>query len=855
MRSSNYVRRTLCLALVALSCMAGLLNAPAAFAAGDVTNARCSAATEASPGFRAFMPECRAYEMVTPPYTAGNFTEEFFGKGSPTAISPSGDRLLGVSFGTYAGQQSTPQEGLQYGGVYAFSRATGGWQAQGIEPPAALASLSSRKAVSSNLQDTLWLLHGRANAAEREVFPAPGTLWVSRPGAGGSEYAQVGPAEPPADFEANANPFLEVVGASDGLGHIFLKMEDLGPEQDFLWPGDETVEKAPSLYEYSGTGNTEPRLVGVTNKGQLTGTPINAHAQLISKCGTALGGANTAYNGISETGAIVYFTAIECKSGPEVDELYARRGGDETIDISEPSAAVCVQCQEAAKRPAEYAGASADGSRVFFTTMQELLPGETGRNLYEYVTTPGHEELTAVTQGDAEVVQVERVSGDGRRVYFVAGSVINGSGANSLGDSAEAGGYNLYAYDASTQTTAFVANLLPHGAEMEADKRGAERSTDAADVAKYKKYVELYEKIDPRLVPIFQKLLAEYEAKLRLVEYEGEPARSDTLRTAGLQVSDAHRPIEITANGGFAVFASAQALTGSEDTSTVPQLFEYDAATRNLARVSIGQNGEYKNDGNVTDAAEAPTIRTPQYGSAAKYGGFDQPAMASSATSLSEGGVVAFESTDALTSQAVQGSPNIYEYADGNVYLIAAGGEETELAVARGVPRLLGITENGESIFFRSTASLVPQAVDSDSAWYDARVEGGFPAPLASRACKGEECLGSVAPAPSLTSPPTAMLPGEAARTVTHKAHKPRARHARARHRRARRRARLRHALARCRRRPRRARARCRRRVRRRFHRASRVARHRRRRGQRHHRAKGARRLGAARKRAARGRK
>ncbi len=59
----------LSVAALAALVLAGIPSS--ALASGDATSAECPAETEASPGFRAFMPDCRAYEMVTPPYEGG----------------------------------------------------------------------------------------------------------------------------------------------------------------------------------------------------------------------------------------------------------------------------------------------------------------------------------------------------------------------------------------------------------------------------------------------------------------------------------------------------------------------------------------------------------------------------------------------------------------------------------------------------------------------------------------------------------------------------------------------------------------------------------------------------------------
>ena len=137
-----------------------------------------------------------------------------------------------------------------------------------------------------------------------------------------------------------------------------------------------------------------------------------------------------------------------------MNELFARIGEERTVAISEPSAADCVLCDTSVPADAVFQGASADGSRVFFTTTQSLLGHDTSGNLYEYdFSAPAGRRVVRVSAGDgsvsepvAEVQSVPYVSEDGSHVYFYAKGVLT-SGANSTGEHALAGGENLYVYE------------------------------------------------------------------------------------------------------------------------------------------------------------------------------------------------------------------------------------------------------------------------------------------------------------------------------------------------------------------------------------------------------------------------
>src|SRR4029077_16284268 len=109
-----------------------------------------------------------------------------------------------------------------------------------------------------------------------------------------------------------------------------------------------------------------------------------------------------------------------------------------------------------------FQGASQDGSKVFFTTEQSLLPGAEGENLYEYdFGAPAGERVTLLSSGagDPQLQGIARISEDGSHVYFVAKADLTGARTNGIGSSPEAGGDNLYVYAAGHTT--FVATLAP----------------------------------------------------------------------------------------------------------------------------------------------------------------------------------------------------------------------------------------------------------------------------------------------------------------------------------------------------------------------------------------------------------
>jgi hypothetical protein len=665
-------------------------------AAGDANEAACP--NESLEGFREYLPDCRAYEMVSPAFKNGYAT-------NVQGVSADGSRVLMVSgsFGDAVG------DGGEEPSEYVLTRSGSGWMASAVDPPASSLPFQRLWAVSGDLGRTLWEARDASqsdNAADLYVREADGLL------------VKIGPMVPPS---AAAGPpaggdlsngllstpveELSYAGSSSDLSHLLFQVASQGA----LWPGDITdieVHPKTSLYEYVGTGNTRPGLVGVDGEGHL-----------ISDCATSLGAPEMedTYGAVSASGETVFFTAeghnsSACRasvSAPAASELYARLGGVETVAISEPTPGQCEACQTGVRAPAVFQGASEDGSKVFFLTEQELLPGAGGRNLYEYdFDNPPGRRVLRVSVGSAspEVLGVSRVSRDGSHVYFVARGVLS-EGANAEGEEPVAGGDNLYVFERDT--------TYPMGH----------------------------------------------------VAFIGTLAAADS---PDWQEED-RRPVQATPDGRFLVFDSVADLT-PEDASNQEQVFEYDALSGRLVRVSVAA-ADYP-AGHANAEANASYIEIQEYGKE----GNARPGNDVNLAVSDDGSVVVFNSYGALTGGAQEaaaaGASSVYVYrsagsiVDGGVYLVSSGRNASK-AESR------GLSASGGDLFFRAPDALVTGDVDTQVDLYDARVDGGFPVVPPPVVCKGEACQGAPGPATlfaapgsvsgvagNLTPPPPSSPPG-----------------------------------------------------------------------------------------------
>jgi hypothetical protein len=690
----------------------GVLGGPvgSALAAGDVSEASCP--NEAMEGFSANLPDCRAYELVTPPNKEGAQVES---TELAAAVAADGSSLAGKSREAFAGLGNDEVKGgTNEFGYYRFSRSASGWVAAPLNP--------DRGAMMSlGVGDSVW------GPAEYASDPARLRLRAADGSVG-----EIGPVWPPAlgsslEDHPEVATFRVLGGAADARNGIVFSVN----EPKLFWPFDSTIGESPqslTLYEYTGTGNTEPSLVGVSGGAGSTA--------LISQCGTKLGGtAKTGYNAVSEDGSHVFFTALAAGCGgvaPPANELFVRIGRSETVAISEPTATDCPSCNTGAPANAVFQGASADGSKVFFTTTQSLLGSDTSNNLYEYDFAPpaGQPKVVRVSAGDgsvpvvaAEVVGVARISEDGSHVYFVAHGVLT-TAANAEGEAAQAGADNMYVFERDAQYpaghTAFIADLC-----SEAGLSGSvSDSRCPSDVSP---------------------------------EYSHNDG---SLWGDGLAAGDQNRPVQATPDGRFLVFTSYGDLTAG-DTSTARQVFQYDARTGSLVRVSIGLEG-FNGNGNVTGPdghRELDALIAEQ-----PYNAGESRGWALARTMSDDGAYVFFQSPVGLTPGALDRvevtsreggtmpfyAQNVYEYHAGRVSLI---GTDSAPSIPHQRQVLLGTTASGGDVFFQSLDRLVSRDTDSLLDFYDARVDGGFPASVTPAGCEGDGCQGASSGPPVFGSP------------------------------------------------------------------------------------------------------
>jgi hypothetical protein len=544
-----WARRLAC-ALATLAALGvGALGASAAPAfAGDCANEQLRSENNSTR-----LPECRAYEMVTPLYKEGfpMIPQTFSDEGA----------IAYQSTGSFAG--NTQGSALN---EYIARRSSAGWTTTSPDPPPATYETAIFKAVealSPDLRSSLW-------TDRRGEAPADDGHFYYLRGPDGS-MTRVGRTAIPGVVEDN--PFTQE--ASADLTHILFAHGSTG--------GGST--QLAALYEYVGTGNEgPPRSVSIDNTG--ASTPGQA-------CPA----------GMSADGRVIVFFS-GCNAGGAL-QLWARVGGSATVAVSHS------ECTRTSGDPggacnavatAEYAGMATDGSRVFFTTSQQLVNGDTDQSndLYECEIPPGAPapvgsanpcasltEVSGNTSG-ADVQSVVNVSEDGSRVYFVAkGALTTNLGSNDAAP--VAGDENLYVWQ---KDAAHPAGQMTFIAKLEANNINSNTAQSTAD-GRYLIFTTASRLLasDTDEAADVYRYDADTHGLLRLSTDSSGTRGNEPGFEAGLPPSRTvlfagrARPTAMTSDAGTVVFETAEALSPA-DSDGVTDVYEWHEG-----QVSLISNG------------------------------------------------------------------------------------------------------------------------------------------------------------------------------------------------------------------------------------------------------------------------
>lgn len=385
-------------------------------------------------GSGALLPDCRAYEMVSPiDKNNGDIVSSYTFSAEPTTFyqsATSGGRFAYSSARSFAGPDGAP-----YTSQYLSMRTGAGWQSQSISPPrtrvATLTDFQKNqfKAFTADLCQG-WLRHDADPPLTPDAEKEFGNLYRrDNCGPAGYEALTTAPAADrvPVYQEIGQQFAVELQGvAEDGSRAIFVANDDLeGTGAPDIGESTESDADSTQLYEHSKAGGL--RFVCILPGGNpvkeacAAGTSV-PWGSIVSHLFSNI------ENAISADGSRIFWTAAK-DVGP--GRIYVRIDGATTVAVSVP----------VSPEPARWWGAAEDGSVGVFS----FTAGPKAEELYAFHVDAKKPELIA-----PGVVGVMGMSDDVSRIYFASTKALGGEGTE--------GEPNLYLWEDGSGTS-YIATL------------------------------------------------------------------------------------------------------------------------------------------------------------------------------------------------------------------------------------------------------------------------------------------------------------------------------------------------------------------------------------------------------------
>lgn len=744
------VRRVMVLLGLAFGAMSTVIVASSAWASAGCLNEQFRTGVGAS------LPDCRAYEQVSPQDKNGGSVDG--GVVIGTEAAPEQTTLDGEQV-TYASQTAFNTGGPQAAPAssqYMTIRSSNGWTTSAIDPlqdlPFGKISISSGNLSQSLFQGfTEDLRYGFLDAYNPQpVAEAPEGHYnpYVRENFQGTYTLLAGVAPPTTAVE---QPSLSFGGA---IASLYAGMSSDGKHVIFMANGALTPEaaggKKVNLYEWN-EGALE--LVNVLPNGKvdeggaIADTPSKLRFGGRIKGEQAEAGISNFSHAISSDGRRVFWTGSNGRL--YMHELTA--SGGKTVEVS------ASQKTGATPETGEYAHywtASANGELVYFTSCEQLtndstavtqrteggecLDGRTGeyfpnrslgQDLYQYNTNTG--KLTDITvdpyPGKSAYVQgVLGTSEDGSYVYFAArGALTEGAVETSNEHASEPENtFDIYVWH-NGRTSLVVALKEEPGTEQ---------------------------------------LFSGQQANAWSI---GPITRTSRVSPNGLYLAfDSAMPL--TAAGittPFTPYGCEHGLGGenfekggsrrfewmTEFGKRCAQVFEYDAASEKLVCASCDPSGSPPTGNSVVPGTINTLSSSPGWSSSTRQQRY-----------LADSGRLFFNSTAALVARDTNDEEDVYEYEPAGIG--GCTGSSACLSLLSGgtsnVPsQFLDADAEGNNVFFATHDKLVSSDGDQEGDLYDARVNGGLASQNAENIppCSGEACKSVASSAPSIYGAPASQ--------------------------------------------------------------------------------------------------
>jgi hypothetical protein len=666
----------------------------------------------------AALPDCRAYEMVSPlDKNNGDILTLLNSLAYPTFLDQSstdGSAFTYSSYRAFADPKAAPYTNQFLATRNERGQPAEGWQSKSLSPQGKGAEFFEApfRAFSPDLSSA-WLTW-RTEAGETPPDPCSQTgynLAYQRDNSSEAFSAlSCEPIEHPGNYAAEVQGF-----SADGARTVFRATEALTKDASGATAVNPSLRPIYQLYLSSGDGPL--RLVSVLPSGKAS--------ELDSSAGTA-GESNSAfYSNFNRFGRILGAVSTDGKqvfwspaSSGIVGPIYLRINADQAQskviagpECTQPAKACTIPVSgTVTPEPAIFEKGNPQGTKALF---QVAGSGPLARNLYRFDSEAQPPASELIAEGVVE--SILGASEDLSRIYYASTK----ASIQAQGEGAIAGKPNVYLSEGGE--TRFIATLSSNG------------------------------------------------------------QNSDVGNSYGIPISSVPilRTARVNADGGALVFTSnskalSEAVAGYDNTDALSgqpdfEVYRYDASanggTGALACISCNPSGarpqgrELEEGSNNTigpwGAATVPRFQTQLF----------QPRYLSD-----DGKHVFFNSFEALVLADINGKQDVYEWeaagtegcaSDSAAYVESSAGCLSLISSGQSASdsELLDASPSGQDVFFTTGEGLVSQDYGLIDA-YDAREGGGFPPPPSPPAsCEGEACQG-LPPAPNDPTPASAAFQG-----------------------------------------------------------------------------------------------
>jgi hypothetical protein len=591
-------------------------------------------------GISTRLPDCRAYELVTPPDTNGRqlqpiTADRFSALWDLFPVELSSEEGGSFVYEVFAGALAAPAGGSGAMDVYRAQRGEAGW--------------ATTQRISRSSSDINWTLPGGISSDHGYAFSMEHNVDFLRQPDGSFELTGLG--------SLAVEPYAQGRYISEGGGHVvFSTGLTQGPAQS-EW----CVEAGASCAVNKLEPDAPPKGTGAIYDRSADG-PTHV-ISLLPGDETPTAKQQAFYQGTSEDASSVAFKICEeCSFGSDGRPL------ESTLYVRADNGLAGERTEEVASGETAFGGLSEEGRFLFYV---DLATG----TIHRFDTTDEADvEVNAI--GEGEIVNV---SADGSHVYFISQQQLDGS-KGTLGQP------NLYVWRGGAPE--YIATVLP---------------SDLVETS-----------------PGIRQKGPYLTAWTQMASPSTEDIRGPD--------ADSSRS---TPNGSVLVFESRAKLT-LYDNAGHTEIYRYEDGA-GLMCVTC-----WKADPATTDAHLQNLDVLPPW---------------IILHNLSDDGSrVFFETDEALVERDTNGDNDAYEWheEDGGgttIDLISSGRPPTYppwKGWRQGEPypnALFAITPEGSDVFFTASEALTPGAGENGTqAIYDARIDGGVPAPVSREACVEEDC-------------------------------------------------------------------------------------------------------------------